>query len=106
MSPIETRFGTRPPEIKKTISVLSRLWGETIVPSGGSMANNAWTYHADTRQTRLSHVRLRQESEVWRDNRGTQARSEMATGLAEQVVRRPCERAGLDGTSRGGTLPR
>ncbi len=39
VSPVETRFGTRPPEMEKTIAALSRLWGETIVPSGGSMAN-------------------------------------------------------------------
>ncbi len=39
VSPVKTRFGTRPPEMEKTIAALSRLWGETIVPSGGSMAN-------------------------------------------------------------------
>lgn len=39
VSPVKTRFGTRPPEIEKTIGALSKLWGETIVPSGGSMAN-------------------------------------------------------------------
>ena len=39
VSPVKTRFGTRPPEVEKTIAALSRLWGETIVPSGGSMAN-------------------------------------------------------------------
>ena len=39
VSPIKTRFGTRPPEMEKTIDALSKMWGETIVPSGGSMAN-------------------------------------------------------------------
>lgn len=39
VSPIKTRFGTRPPEVEKTIDALSKLWGETIVPSGGSVAN-------------------------------------------------------------------
>lgn len=37
--PVKTRFGARPPEIGKTIETLSKLWSETIVPSGGSMAN-------------------------------------------------------------------
>ena len=39
VSPVKTRFGTRPPELEKTIDALSRLWGEIIVPSGSSMAN-------------------------------------------------------------------
>ena len=39
VSPVKTRFGTRPPEMKRTIAALSRLWGETIVPSGSTMAN-------------------------------------------------------------------
>lgn len=39
VSPVKTRFGMRPPEMERTIAALSRLWGETIVPSGGSMAN-------------------------------------------------------------------
>ena len=37
--PVETRFGPRPPAIEKVIASLSALWGETIVPSGGTAAN-------------------------------------------------------------------
>lgn len=37
--PVQTRFGTRPPAIEKVIGWLSTLWGEVIVPSGGTAAN-------------------------------------------------------------------
>ncbi len=37
--PIETRFGSRPPAVGKVIASLSSLWGETIVPCGGALAN-------------------------------------------------------------------
>ncbi len=39
MRPIETRFGIRAPSVGKAITALSALWGETIVPCGGSAAN-------------------------------------------------------------------
>ena len=39
MRPIETRFGVHAPSVPKVIKALSRLWGETIVPSGGAAAN-------------------------------------------------------------------
>lgn len=39
MRPIETRFGIRAPSLGKAITALSALWGETIVPCGGSAAN-------------------------------------------------------------------
>ena len=39
VSPVETRFGARPPAIDKVVSSLSTLWGETIVPCGGAAAN-------------------------------------------------------------------
>ncbi len=39
MRPIETRFGQCTPHIDKAIAALSALWGETIVPCGGSAAN-------------------------------------------------------------------
>ena len=39
MRPIETRFGPCPPSIEKSLQSLSALWGETIVPNGGSAAN-------------------------------------------------------------------
>ncbi len=39
MRPIETRFGQITPHIDKAITALSTLWGETIVPCGGSAAN-------------------------------------------------------------------
>ncbi len=39
MRPIETRFGLRAPHVAKAVAALSKMWGETIVPSGGSAAN-------------------------------------------------------------------
>ena len=39
VSPVETRFGPRPPSIDKVIESLAALWGETIVPCGGAAAN-------------------------------------------------------------------
>ena len=39
MRPIETRFGPCPPSIEKSLRSLSALWGETIIPNGGSAAN-------------------------------------------------------------------
>ena len=39
MRPIETRFGIRAPSQSKVVTALSTLWGETIVPCGGSAAN-------------------------------------------------------------------
>ena len=39
MRPIQTRFGRCAPSIHKSLQALSRLWGETIVPSGGAAAN-------------------------------------------------------------------
>ena len=37
--PVDTRFGTRPPAVKRVIASLSSLLRETIVPSGGAAAN-------------------------------------------------------------------
>ena len=37
--PVQTRFGPRPPEVEKVLASLSALWGETIVPCGGTTAN-------------------------------------------------------------------
>ena len=39
MRPIETRFGVRGPSLDLAIPALARLWGETIVSTGGSAAN-------------------------------------------------------------------
>ena len=39
VKPTETRFGTRPPVVEKVIASLAALWGETIVPCGGTAAN-------------------------------------------------------------------
>lgn len=39
MRPIQTRFGRCAPGISKSLQALSQLWGETIVPNGGSAAN-------------------------------------------------------------------
>ena len=37
--PVETSFGFRPPAIREVVASLSALWGETIVPCGGTAAN-------------------------------------------------------------------
>ena len=37
--PIQTRFGPRTPILDKVLASLSALWGETIVPCGGTAAN-------------------------------------------------------------------
>ena len=39
MLPVETRFGLRAPRLYMALAALSTLWGETIVPCGGSAAN-------------------------------------------------------------------
>ena len=39
MRPEQTRFGERAPSVGKALRSLAALWGETIVPSGGSAAN-------------------------------------------------------------------
>ena len=39
VQPIHTRFGSRTPAVEKVIASLSTLWGERIVPSGGTAAN-------------------------------------------------------------------
>ncbi len=39
MCPVETRFGQCAPRVGKAIEALSAVWGETIVPCGGSAAN-------------------------------------------------------------------
>ena len=39
MHPVETRFGQCAPQVNKALAALSLLWGETIVPCGGSAAN-------------------------------------------------------------------
>ena len=39
MHPVETRFGPCPPRIGRALDALSELWGEIIVPCGGSAAN-------------------------------------------------------------------
>ena len=37
--PNQTRFGSRSPTLEKVLASLSVLWGETIVPCGGTAAN-------------------------------------------------------------------
>ena len=39
MRPVETRFGPCAPSSGKALEALSELWGESIVPCGGSAAN-------------------------------------------------------------------
>ena len=39
MKPVVTRFGPRPPAVEKLMPALSKLWNETIVPSGSHSAN-------------------------------------------------------------------
>lgn len=37
--PVQTQFGPCPPSMAKVIESLSSMWGETIVPCGGALAN-------------------------------------------------------------------
>ena len=37
--PVETRFGPRAPAVEKVMASLSALWGEPMVPCGGTAAN-------------------------------------------------------------------
>lgn len=37
--PVQTRFGPRPPAVEKVLVSMSSLWGDTIVPCGGTAAN-------------------------------------------------------------------
>ena len=39
VQPVETRFGTRSPDVGMIIPQLAELWEETIVPCGGASAN-------------------------------------------------------------------
>ena len=39
VQPVHTRFGSRSPALDKVLASLSALWGETIVPCGGTAAN-------------------------------------------------------------------
>ena len=39
LQPVETRFGTRSPDVGTVIPQLAKLWEETIVPCGGASAN-------------------------------------------------------------------
>ncbi len=39
MRNVETRFGRCGPSLGKALAALSKMWGETIVPSGGAAAN-------------------------------------------------------------------
>ena len=39
MRPVETGFGTCAPSVSQAVDALARLWGETIVPSGGAAAH-------------------------------------------------------------------
>jgi len=36
MRTVESRFGPIGPDVDNSLAALSALWGETIVPSGGS----------------------------------------------------------------------
>ena len=53
--PVQTRFGPRPPSVDKVLAALSTLWGETIVPCGGTAANAfGLTTQVPIRQTHLT----------------------------------------------------
>ena len=53
--PVETHFGTRPPSVEKVIASLAALWGETMVPCGGTAANAlGLTAHVPVRSAYLT----------------------------------------------------
>ena len=72
MRPIETRFGQRAPGTAAAIKALSALWGETIVPCGGSAANR---------------LRLTTQNEADREELAA-ARAIMPTWMAEPLSAR------------------
>jgi predicted transcriptional regulator of viral defense system len=37
--PVETRFGTRPPSVERTVQLLAESKGETVAPHGSATAN-------------------------------------------------------------------
>ena len=59
--PVETRFGPCAPHIGKALDALSELWGESIVPCGGSAANRlGLTTQNPVREVYLTSGRSRQ----------------------------------------------
>ena len=60
MRPVQTRFGQCAPRVGKALAALSKLWGETIVPCGGSAANRlGLTTQNPMRQVYLTSGRAR-----------------------------------------------
>ena len=65
MRPIKTRFGQCTPDTGKAIAALSALWGETIVPCGGSAANRLGLTTQNPVREVLSNVWLQSASAIW-----------------------------------------
>ena len=60
MRPVETRFGPCAPRTGIALEALSALWGETIVPCGGSAANRlGLTFQNPVREVYLTSGRSR-----------------------------------------------
>jgi len=60
MRPVETRFGSCPPNVGKAVDALAALWGETIVPCGGAAANQlGLTTQNPVREVHLTSGRSR-----------------------------------------------
>ena len=104
--PVKTRFGDRPPDIDKALESLSKLSGETIVPSGGSAAHGLGVTTQVPVRPGLSHIRQQSQPSVWEDNCRTSTRSKVATGPSEQDVRQHHQSAWLDWPGRVGRLPK
>lgn len=61
MRPVETRFGVVAPRIGWAVEALADLWGETVVPCGGSAANRlGLTTQNPVRDVYLTSGRSRQ----------------------------------------------
>ena len=80
--PVETGFGDRAPALDKVLASLSALWGETIVPCGGTAAKRSRPDHTGTGPFGLSDIRAKSQADAGRLDCGVASRPTMATSRA------------------------
>ena len=99
MRPGETRFGPCAPRIDAAIEALSALWGETIVPCGGSAAQPSGPDHPESRPRGLSHLRPQPEP-VFRGKSQSNCATHPAGNWRPHVARRARPSAPSPGLAR------
>ena len=105
MRPIETRFGIRSPSVGKALAALSALWGETIVPCGGSAANRlGLTAQNPVRMVYLT-IRAQPPASVRDAYRGVASCPALATGGAAPKGGRRDPRLGMARSRRSRAQP-